>query len=327
MTLFWVFVLVTALLLYILLDGFDLGIGILTGFVSGERRRQQMLQAITPVWDGNETWLVMAATVLWACFPVVYAVVLSAFYLPLIVMLCALILRGVAFEFRHQATRTRWVWNASFAGGSLVASFIQGATTGALVHGIPVEQGHYAGTAFGWLSPFALLCGIGLCFGYSLLGAGWLILKSDAGLRSLAYRLAQLLLAGAAAIILAVFAGSLQEHLPIMHRWIERPWLGVFPATGAVAAGMLIHGLRKRIDWLPFFMSQLVFLAAFGTFVASFWPYMIPFSVTVTQAVAPASTLSFMFWGIGIFIFPLTLGYTALSYRVFRGKLPSHSPP
>ncbi|MDE0853976.1 MAG: cytochrome d ubiquinol oxidase subunit II [Nevskia sp.] len=321
MTLFWVFVLVTALLLYVLLDGFDLGVGILFGFTRGERERQQMMDAIAPVWDGNETWLVMTGAVLFAAFPVVYAVVLSAFYLPLFAMLGALILRGVAFEFRHRATRTRWIWDWSFAGGSLAAAFIQGVTVGALVHGIPVEQGRYVGTAFGWLSPFALLSGIGLCFGYALLGAGWLILKCDAGLRSLAYRLAPVLMAGAAAVLLAVFVGALQEHLPILQRWLERPWLAVFPAVGAGAAALLVHGLRRRIDRLPFLATLLVFAAAFVTFAASFWPYMVPFSLTIAQAAAPATTLSFMFWGIGVFVFPLTLIYTAIGYRVFRGKL------
>jgi cytochrome d oxidase subunit CydB len=171
MVTFWVTILVLSMLLYVLLDGFDLGVGILFGVISGDTERRTMMSAVAPVWDDNETWLVVTAVVLWGAFPIVYSILLSAFYLPLFLMLAGLILRGVAFEYRAKTQRLRWIWDSAFAGGSLVAAFVQGLTVGALVEGLPVAGTLYTGGAFGWLSPFALLCGVGLCIGYALLGA------------------------------------------------------------------------------------------------------------------------------------------------------------
>ena len=162
---FWVFVLGLSVLLYVLLDGFDLGIGILFGLTSDETKRRGMMAAVAPVWDGNETWLVVTGVVLWGAFPIVYATLFSAFYLALLMMLAGLILRGVAFEFRYKAERMRPVWDLGFAGGSLVAAFIQGMMVGALLEGLPIANGRYVGGEFGWLSPFALMCGVGLCLG------------------------------------------------------------------------------------------------------------------------------------------------------------------
>src|ERR1700722_900815 len=175
MVMFWTSLLAISILLYVLLDGADLGIGMLFGLTQGEANRRVMLKAVSPIWDGNETWLVGTGVILWGAFPMVYATLLSALYLPLLVMLSGLILRGVAFESRHRAERTRWVWDIAFAGGSLAATFIQGMAVGAIVEGLPIQNGIYAGGDFGWLSPFAVLCGIGLCLGYALLGACWLV--------------------------------------------------------------------------------------------------------------------------------------------------------
>jgi cytochrome bd ubiquinol oxidase subunit II len=325
MILFWVFVLALATLLYVLLDGFDLGIGILFGFTRQETRRRAMLSAVAPMWDGNETWLIVAGVVLWGAFPIVYATLLSAFYLPLLLMLAGLILRGVAFEFRYKAERMRWVWDAGFAGGSLVAAFIQGMTVGALVEGLPIVNGHYVGGSFGWLSPFAVLCGIGLCLGYALLGACWLVRKCDGELRDAAYRLIPALALGLLAFLIVVFAYALAENLRVMGRWLERPYLLVFPAIGVVAAIVLAASVRRRRDGTPFYMVAAMFAAAFGTLAISFWPYMIPFAITIDEAAAPHSSLAFMFWGEGLFVFPLMLVYTAVSYSVFRGKVGSAS--
>src|ERR1700736_413647 len=203
---FWVAVLAISILLYILLDGFDLGIGILFGLTGSEERRRAMMSAVAPVWDGNETWLVVAGVVLWGAFPVVYATLFSAFYLPLLVMLAGLILRGVAFEYRNKTERLRWIWDTGFAGGSLVAAFTQGLMVGALVEGLPIANGHYTGGDFGWLSPFAVLCGVGLCLGYTLLGACWLVKKSEADLRDAAYRLIRYLSIGLLAFLVVGFA-------------------------------------------------------------------------------------------------------------------------
>ena len=327
MILFWVGVLAISVLLYVVLDGFDLGVGMLLGLAARDERRETMLSAIAPVWDGNETWLVVVGVVLWGAFPIVYSTLLSAFYLPLLFMLSGLILRGVAFEYRHRTVRYRWIWDWSFAGGSLVATFMQGMAVGALVEGLPMADSRYVGGDFGWLSTFSLLCGVGLCFGYALLGACWLINKCVGAVRQTAYRQIPLLSAGLLGFLFVVFVYALIVNLPVMHRWLERPYLLAFPTIGAVALLTLAVTVNRRRDRLPVLMIALVFLAAFGTLAISFWPYMIPFSITIQNAAAPYPSLSFMFWGEGLFIFPLMLIYTATAYRVFRGKVspaPSH---
>src|SRR5216683_3073789 len=291
MVMFWVSLLAISILLYVLLDGVDLGVGLLFGLANGETRRGAMLSAVAPIWDGNETWLVVTAVILWGAFPVVYATLLSAFYLPVIVMLLGLILRGVAFEFRYKTQRLRWIWDLSFAGGSLIATFIQGMTVGALVEGLPFTNGQYSGGEVGWLTPFAVLCGVGLCLGYALLGACWLAKKCEAEIRDVA------------------------------HRQIPRPYLFVFPAIGATAATVLALSILRHNDHWPFYMVALIFISAFGTLALSFWPYMIPSVITIDEAAAPQSSLAFMFWGCGVIVFPLMLLYTVISYTVFRGKV------
>jgi len=320
MVLYWVAILAVSTLLYVLLDGFDLGVGILFGLTQSDAKRSAMLNAVAPVWDGNETWLVVSGVVLWSAFPVVYSTLLSAFYLPLIVMLLGLILRGVAFEFHHKATRVRWIWDLSFAGGSLVATFAQGLTVGALVQGVPVVRGQYAGGTFGWLTPFAVLCGVGLCLGYSLLGACWLVRKYDTEVRDTARRQIPVLAVGVLFFLIVVFGYALSVDLPILHRWLERPYLFVFPGIGAVAAIVLGANILRHNDQWPFYMVAVIFASAFATLALSFWPYMIPFAITINQAAAPHSSLAFMFWGAGIFVFPLMLAYTVISYTVFRGR-------
>jgi cytochrome d ubiquinol oxidase subunit II len=321
MVMFWVSLLAISILLYVLLDGVDLGVGLLFGLASGESRRSTMLNAVAPIWDGNETWLVVTAVILWGAFPVVYATLLSAFYLPLIVMLLGLILRGVAFEFRYKTQRLRWIWDLSFAGGSLIATFIQGMTVGALVEGLRFTNGEYSGGALGWLTPFAVLCGIGLCLGYALLGACWLVRKCEGDVRDVGHRQIPVLAVGVLAFLVVVFGYALAENLPILHRWIDRPYLFVFPALGAMAAIVLALSIVKHNDYLPFYMVTVIFMSAFGTLALSFWPYMIPAVITVQQAASPQSSLVFMFWGCGLIVFPLMLIYTLVSYSVFRGKV------
>jgi cytochrome d ubiquinol oxidase subunit II len=321
MVTFWVVVLALSVLIYVLLDGFDLGIGIIFGFTRDEADRRSLLQAIEPLWDGNETWLVVTGVVLWGAFPIVYATLLSAFYLPLLLMLAGLILRGVAFEFRHLAEQARWIWDLGFGVGSCVAAFMQGATVGAVVEGLPMADGNYAGSAFAWLGPFPLLCGLGLCVGYALLGAAWLVYKGDLALKDMAYRLLRFLALGLLCFLVVVFGFALTESLAIMARWTARPYLFIFPAIGAIAAAALAASVRHRWDAVPFFTVAIIFAAAFGTLAVSFWPFMIPFAITIDQAAAPHASLAFMFWGAGLFVFPLMLLYLVFNYAVFRGKL------
>jgi cytochrome bd ubiquinol oxidase subunit II len=322
MTLFWVGALALVVLLYVLLDGFDLGVGILFGFARDERHRRQMLASVSPVWDGNETWLVLAITILFGAFSKVYSALLAAFYLPLTFMLGALILRGVAFEFRGKTTRMRWLWDRAFAGGSIGVAFLQGVAVGQLVLGLPLVDGAYAGARLEWFNPFALLCGLGLCLGYALLGATWLIRKCEGEVRERAYQVLPPLLGGVLIFLAAVFVLALAQHVAIMQRWVQRPWLAVFPLIGLSAFGYLLRALRRRrVDWRPFWMVALIFLSAFGTLAASFWPYMIPFSMTIDQAASPPASQAFLFWGAGLVVLPLSLIYTAFAYRVFGGKV------
>jgi len=320
---FWVTLLAVSILLYVLLDGFDLGVGILFGLTRSEAKRNPMMAAVAPVWDGNETWLVVTAVILWGAFPTAYSVLLSSFYLPLLVMLAGLILRGVAFEYRNKTKKMRLLWDLSFIGGSFAASFIQGLTVGALVEGLPIVNGQYAGGEFGWFSPFAVLCGLGLCVGYALLGACWLVKKCEGETREQAYRLIPYLAVGLLVFLVVVFAYAFGENLRVMGRWLERPYLFIFPVIGALSVIVLAFSVRYHRDDLPFPMVVLIFLAAFGTLAISFWPYIIPFMLTIDDAAAPHSSLAFMFWGEGLFVFPLMLLYAVINFSVFRGKVGS----
>lgn len=326
MLMFWVAALALSILLYVLLDGFDLGVGILSGLSRDDSDRRGMLAAISPVWDGNETWLICAGTVLFGAFPRVYALLMSAFYLPVIAMLAALIFRGIAFEFRHHATRSRAVWDFGLAAGSLLASFIQGTMVGALAHGLPMREGAYVGGPFGWCSGFALLCGVGLCVGYTLLGASWLVAKSEGEVQARAARLVPPLTLGVVIILAFTFAQALTEDLHILHRWLERPILFLFPAAGLAAALPLLRGTRGHHDAVPLVLAATIFAMAFGMLAASFWPDIVPFHISIDEAAAPRESLSFMFWGAGLFILPLVLAYNLITYRVFAGKLTSHHP-
>jgi cytochrome d ubiquinol oxidase subunit II len=271
----------------------------------------------------RRTWLVIAASILFGAFPLVYATLLSAFYLPLIVMLTALILRGVAFEFRYKSGRLRILWDIGFAAGSLVAGFIQGAAVGALVEGLAIQDGRYVGSAMGWLSPFALLCGVGLCLGYALLGAGWLTYKTAADVQTLAFRLLPRLTLAVLGFLAVAFVSALALDLPVMHRWLDEPVLALFPLIGVVACAILYIAIRRRQGLVPFLCGVAIFAAAFATLAVSFYPYMVPFSITIIDAASPAESLSFMFWGAGIFVLPITLIYTFVVYFVFKGNDPT----
>ena len=317
---FWTVALGITLFLYVLLDGFDLGVGILFGLTTDQARRDAMVAMVAPVWDGNETWLVLTAAILFGAFPPAYSLLLSAFYVPLLLMLASLILRGVAFEFRARGGLARPLWDAGFTLGSLFATFVQGATVGALIVGIPEVDGRYVGGPFTWASPFAILCGIGLCLGYSLLGAGWLVRKGQGEIRDHAYRMLTPLLASVIVFLAVASAYSFWLDLPVLHRWIDRPVLAVFPIMGLAAVWTVVKGVAGRRDRLPFVGAAGIFASAFGALACSFLPYIVPFRMTLDQAAAPASSLAFLFWGAGLFVLPITLIYTASVYYIFRGK-------
>jgi len=322
LALFWAGVIALAIMVYVILDGFDLGVGILFGTTGDEAKRTTMMHTIAPFWDGNETWLVIVGAGLFATFPAVYAVFMGAFYIPVLLLLFGLIFRGVAFEFRERSQGMRWLWDWGFFLGSVVVAFVQGAAVGAMMRGIAVHDEQFAGTSFDWLHPFAILTGVGLVFGYALLGAGWIVVKSQGALRDWAYARIPWLIGIVFAIIgltfvvvLSVDAGAVaQSHLR------ERPWGLLFPVLGVVALVAAWLAARARRDALPFAFTTLFFLSAFLTLGVMFWPYMVPYALTVGSAAAPDASLQFLFYG-GVIILPVIAVYTAGVYWVFRGKV------
>ena len=320
LALFWAGVIAVAILVYVVLDGFDLGVGILSGMARNEAQRTQMMDSIAPFWDGNETWLVVIGASLYAAFPVVYAVFLGAFYLPVLLLLFGLIFRGVAFEFRLHSVRLRRFWDHGFFIGSAVVAFVQGAAVGAMMRGIPVADGQYAGSAFDWLAPFPVLTGIGLVLGYALLGAGWLALKTEGALREMALlRIPPI--AGAMLAVLALAFGLTLDHSTLVKGHLgERPWGLVFPVVGVAALLAVLLFTRRRHDVMPFAMTVLFFVCAFLTLGVMYWPYMVPYSITVASAATTEASLSFLFWGAGLFVLPVIAVYTIGVYWIFRGK-------
>ena len=322
LSVFWAGVIAVSILIYVLLDGFDLGIGILFGTTRAEEHRVEMLNTIAPFWDGNQTWLVIIGASLFAAFPEVYAVFLGAFYVPVLLLLIGLIFRGVAFEFRGRARQMLWLWDWGFFLGSTLVAFVQGAAVGALMRGIPVAGGQFAGHAFDWVHPFPLLTGTGMVLGYALLGAGWLVFKGEGVVRDWAYaRIPRLVIAvmivlGAAFTVSLTFdAGAVaQSNLR------ARSWGLVFPVLGVAALlGVLVAARARRRDGVPAALTTLFFVAAYLTLGVMFWPYMIPYTVTVADAASPEASLRFLFY-CGIVVLPVIAAYTFGVYRVFRGK-------
>jgi cytochrome d ubiquinol oxidase subunit II len=317
---FWVGVIFLGLLIYVVLDGFDLGVGILFATTRDPELRSEMMGTIAPFWDGNETWLVVVGASLFAAFPAVYAVFLAAFYIPVLLLLFGLIFRGVAFEFRGRGGPA-WLWDWGFGLGSIVVAFVQGAAIGAIIGGVPVKDFQYAGGAFEWLRPLPVICGIGLVFGYALLGAGWLILKSDTALREWAYRRVNLIAGVTAALLAAAGIGALIELTLARAPGVTRQWALIFPVLSWFALLGVMRGARLRRDATPFTMAVLFVVAAFLTLPAIMWPYLIPYGLTVADAASPDASLSFLFWGAGLVALPAVFIYTAWVYWTFRGKL------
>jgi cytochrome d ubiquinol oxidase subunit II len=311
-----------AVIMYVVMDGFDLGIGILFPFAADEAERDTMMNTVAPVWDGNETWLVLGGTVLFAGFPMAYALLLSSLYLPLMVMLFALVSRGIAFEFRFKAERHRWAWNLSFTGGSLLASFAQGVVLANFIDGYG-GNGIAAASGLAWLSPFSVLTGCALVAGYALLGATWLVMKTEGAVQRRAIAQAQVLLVAVLAFIVAVSLHTAFLNERIAARWFSWPniaFLAPVPvATGAVALALWL-GLRRGSPMLPFLAAVGLFVLSYAGLAISLWPIIVPPSVTIWDAAAPPESAGFLLVGVAVTI-PAVLCYTAYSYYVFRGKV------
>ncbi len=324
----WFGVIGFGVLMYVLLDGFVLGLGILGPFAEDEAQFDHMMNTAAPIWDGNETWLVLGGAGLLAAFPKAYALVLSALYLPVLAMLIALIFRGVAFEFRFKATRAKRFWGAAFALGSIVAAFMQGVILGALVEGMPLADGRYLGGAFSWFSPFSMLTGVAVVFGYALLGSCWLILKTEGATQKTARTLTRPLV-----LVVVAFMGLVSAWLPfldsrIMARWFESGnfwWLAPVPLLALANAFALWRAaMREGRDTAPFVLTLCFFVLGFAGLVLGIWPNIVPPSLSIWDAASPPSSQIFLLVGI-VILLPAILGYTYWSYSVFRGKVAADS--
>lgn len=318
-------VLILAIAMYVVLDGFDLGVGILFPFAPGETERDRMIDSISPFWDGNETWLVLGGVTLFAGFPLAYSLLLPALYPGIIVFLVALVFRGVVFEFRPGSHR-RWLWNGAFAAGSTFAAFAQGLVLGSFVEGFELPGGRYVGGAFGWLTPFSVMAGVGLVCGYALLGATWLVNKTDGELQAWAFRAARPLTLVLLGFILLVSVWTPLAQPAIAERWFAPDnllWLWPVPLLTGLLGWQLWHDLGRRHERHPFRSAAGLFLLAYLGLAISLWPYVVPRHYTVWQAAAPAESLAFILVGVAVLL-PLVLGYTVHTYRIFRGKSGSH---
>ncbi|WP_019411912.1 cytochrome d ubiquinol oxidase subunit II [Pseudomonas psychrophila] len=322
--LIWAIIIIFGVMMYVIMDGFDLGIGILFPFIKGEKDRDVMMNTVAPVWDGNETWLVLGGAALFGAFPLAYSVVLSALYLPLILMLVGLIFRGVAFEFRFKATADkRHIWDKAFIGGSIVATFFQGVALGAFIDGIPVVNREYAGGGLDWLSPFTVFCGIALIVAYALLGCTWLIMKTEGHLQERMHKLGRPL-----ALVLLVVMGIVSLWTPLAHsdiaaRWFTLPnlfWFLPVPVLVLVTMYGLLKAIARNAHYTPFLLTLVLIFLGYSGLGISLWPNIIPPAISIYEAAAPPQSQGFMLVGT-LFIIPFILGYTYWSYYVFRGKV------
>lgn len=323
LTLVWFGIIAFGVIMYVLMDGFVLGIGILSRWTDSEDQRDIMMNSVAPIWDGNETWLVLGGASLLAAFPIAYSVILSALYLPLLFMLIALIFRGVAFEFRFKAEKSKYLWNIAFFGGSVLATFAQGVVLGALVQGIEVTNRQYAGGTFDWLNPFSLVVGIALISGYALLGSTWLIIKTEGELQDRAYRISvrlTMVVVGFIALI-SIWVPFLDPE--IAERWFSWPNIALLSPVPLLVA-LLAYGLyqaeQKRLTYRPFILSIGLFLLSYLGLAISIWPSIIPPDISIWEAASPPESQLFLLVGM-LFLIPVILVYTAWSYWVFRGKV------
>jgi cytochrome bd ubiquinol oxidase subunit II len=318
----WAILISFIILMYVLLDGFDLGIGILFPWIKHGEYRDLMISSVVPVWDGNETWLVLGAATLYAAFPVAYAVLLPTLYMPIILLLVSLIFRGVAFEFRFKAHRSQFIWDFAFSAGSIIAAFLQGVILGTFVQG----YGHFfpiKPTAYQWLTPFSIFTGIAVVFGYALLGATWLIAKTEGDLQDRLFKKAKLLLVAVSFFLVAVSIWTPLIEATVKHRWFSLPnfyYLAPLPFFTVLAIILNFYMLHHRKEKAPFVLSMALFILAYVGFCVSVWPYIVPHVISVWNAAAAPSTLKFILVGTGVLL-PILLAYTAYSYHVFRGKV------
>jgi cytochrome d ubiquinol oxidase subunit II len=319
----WTIILAAGIFFYVLLDGFDLGVGILYGFEPDTPSRNIVMNSIAPIWDGNETWLVLGGVALLAAFPLAFAVIIPALYFPVLVMLLALVFRGVAFEFRFRDSAHRTFWDHGFCYGSAVAAFAQGVMLGAFVQGFKVNGRDFAGTSFDFLTPFSVLTGVALVLGYALLGSGWLILKTEGEIQNRARRHGRWCLVGVLVCIAVVSIWTPWAHSAIFQRWFSWPnilFLSPVPIATAAVALSVWRALHGDAETWPFFGSVVLFALSYVGIAISLWPMIVPHTITLWDAGSSPATQAFLLIGT-LFLLPIILVYSGWSYWVFRGKV------
>lgn len=321
--LIWTAIIGFGIWMYVLLDGFDLGIGILFPFAKTSEHKDVMMNSIAPLWDGNETWLVLGGAALFAAFPKAYAMILPALYLPLILFLFGLILRGIAFEFRFKETKRQYIWDWSFAAGAILATFMQGIVLGCFIEGLPIVDGHYIGRGFDWLTPFSVMSGCGLIAGHALLGATWLVMKTEGELQEWCRKMALRLMFFVLGFIVLVSVWTPLTHPFIAQRWFSFPnilYLAPVPVHTAGVAMVLYLSLHRKHEYLPFLCSIGLFFLSYTGLAISLWPYIVPRVMTIWEAASPPESQLFTLTGV-LLLIPVVLAYTVHSYWVFRGKV------
>jgi cytochrome d ubiquinol oxidase subunit II len=319
----WTLILGLGVFFYVLLDGFDLGVGILFGLAPDTGSRNLMMNSIAPIWDGNETWLVLGSVGLLAAFPLAFAIIVPAVYFPIALMLVALVFRGVAFEFRFRDSEHKGFWDHGFAYGSTVATLAQGIVLGAFIQGFKVDGRHFTGSSFDCFTPFSLLTGVALLFGYALLGAGWLVMKTEGELQAWARRLGRIAFLGVLVAIGIVSLWTPAVDPGIAHRWFSWPniaYLSPIPIITALVALLEWRSLNRQSEAGPFIGAVVLFLLSYIGIAISLWPMIVPHHYTLWQAAAAPSTQAFLLVGT-LVLLPVILLYTGWSYWVFRGKV------
>lgn len=324
-TLIWAGVIAFAVIMYVLLDGFDLGLGMLFPFMEDERERDIAMNSVAPIWDFNETWLVLGGAGLFGAFPLAYSTLLPAFYLPILLMLIALVFRGVAFEFRFKVHHHKPFWSQMFFLGSLLATFAQGLVLGGFVQGITVRNNQFAGGTLDWLTSFSILTGVALCAGYALLGATWIVIKSTGRLHDWAQRAAMRL-----TVAVVAFMGVVSLWVPFLKpeiaaRWFSWPnilYLSPIPLAVLATAALLFRAIKraKGREITPFLFAMGLFLLGFLGLAVSLWPNLVPPDISIYEAAAPRSSQVFLLVGVAILL-PVLLAYVGYTYWVFRGKV------
>ncbi|MBX2831503.1 MAG: cytochrome d ubiquinol oxidase subunit II [Rhodospirillales bacterium] len=320
--LIWVLLIAVAVFAYVTLDGFDLGIGILFPLIKDPTKRGRMMNTVAPIWDGNETWLVLGGGGLYAAFPLAYSLLMTAFYIPVFIMLLALVFRGVAFEFRFKSLNHQKHWDFAFSAGSIIAASMQGAMLGGFIEGIAVENGRFVGGAMDWLSPFSVFCATAVVVGYALLGTGWLIMKMEGDFQGNLRRLAKPAVIWMAANLGVVSLMTTYVNPAYASRWFEMPNILMLAPIPIITAGLLVWLWRavSHREKTVFGITLGIFLLCYIGFGITLYPNIVPPMITFRDAAAPENSLAFMLVGAAILL-PVIIGYTAYAYWVFRGKV------